>query len=131
MEFEVKEAVELPDGAHQGVITEVQYRNEPYKYTDVIIETPLGDTHMKVKYGCPTPDALTIKTKLGRLLLAFGFNMSVGAKVSPNSLVGKHCVFVTMKKQTAKGEYVEIVGDSVKPMTPQSPSEVPPTAPEK
>ena len=38
MKLEVKEKFEIPDGIHEGVIVDVQYRETPYKYTDLMID---------------------------------------------------------------------------------------------
>ena len=130
MEFEVQEPIIVPDGAHQGVIVATEYRTEPYKYTDIIIEMPVGQKHIKVKYGCATPEIMTVKTKLGKLLLGFGINMSTGAKVTPEALIGKACVFMTVTEKSNKGEFVRVVADSVKPLQPEAPSVAPPTPPQ-
>ncbi len=111
MELEVKESKSLKDGKHTGEITKVEYRTTPYEYTDVFIKEE--ETDIVVKYGVPT--ILTEKSKLGKLLAAF-VEIKTGTKVDPETvLVGKKVEFMTLLKETDKGEFAEVVGGSVKP----------------
>jgi len=38
MELEVKPTISIKDGLHSGVIEKVEYRTDPYNYTDVIVK---------------------------------------------------------------------------------------------
>ena len=114
MEFEVKELVKIDNGAHTGVIVEVEYRTDPYKYTDAWIEFEEGK---RVKYGVPTPTELTVRNKLGRLLKFFGADMTPGKLHDPEKvLVGKKCIFMTMNEEKDGTEYARIVDGSLKPI---------------
>ena len=107
MELEVKAAKKIEDGKHEGVIVGIEYRENPHKYTDVIIEFEEGK---RLKYGVPT--AVTPVSKLGKLLLDFGVDLVIGEKVEPEALIGKQCTFMTMIGE--KG-FSNIVKGSVKP----------------
>ena len=116
-EFEVKERVEIPDGKHTGKITHIAYRHEPYEYTDVFVKLDKTDT--EIKYGAPSN--VSLDTKLGRLLDAFG-EIKPGDKVDPEKiLVGKECELMTLtedvkgKDGILKGSFARIVEGSLKP----------------
>ena len=68
MKLKVEAQTTLEDGKHQGRIVDVEYRTEPYKYTDIVIEFSEGQ---QIKAGYPTK--LMENSKLGLLLKRFGF----------------------------------------------------------
>jgi hypothetical protein len=115
MEFTWQAAVKVPDGIHSGEIARIEYRTEPYEYTDFVIK--LDDVKdAEMKYG--TPSVLTTNSKLGRMLQALGIIPEVGVKIDPEKLViGKKVTLMTITKKSKKDaskEYSEIVEDSVK-----------------
>jgi hypothetical protein len=114
MEFEWKEAVDIPDGKHTGLITKITYRTEPYEYVDVWIKE--DTSNVELKYGCPA--GLSQKSKRGKLLMAFGVKPQTSEKIDPESIVrGRRASFLTQTKANKDGmEYAEIVADSVKPI---------------
>jgi len=116
MEIEVKSPMNVAEGQHIGVITRIEYRNEPYKYTDSFIETKDAEGNVvELKYGCPT--SITAVTKLGKLLKTFGAELKVKSKIDPEKiLVGKKVTFMTLNKVTEKGTFSRIVDESLKPM---------------
>ena len=106
MKFEVKEPNVFKDGNHEGVIVGVEYREKPYEYTDLIIESE----EKKIKYGVAS--FVSPMSKLGKLLVEFGANLEIGKEVDPEKFfVGKKVTFMTM---TQKG-FANVVKDSVKP----------------
>lgn len=113
MELEWKEPVKIPDGSQSGEITKVEYRDEPYQYTDIFIK--IDNLDFELKYGCPT--ILSPDSKLGRLMKVFGAASEAGTKLDPDKvLIGKRVVFMTLMKKNKDGkEYSEIVADSIKP----------------
>ena len=112
MEFEVKESKALEDGRHEGVITRVDYRTEPYKYTDVYIKE--SKTGYELKYGCPSD--VSEKTKLGKLLFRFS-PLTLGEMVNPETiLVGKAVVFMSIQEENKQGNFTRVVDGSVKPL---------------
>lgn len=115
--LKVKASVSLEDGLYQGKIVRIEYRNEPYEYTDVVIQEP--DSGMELKAGFPTFVCPT--SKLGELLKKFGADLDkmVGSDIVPDRfLVGKACEFlVTSDKGKDGKEYANIVRESVKPKT--------------
>ncbi len=116
MKIEVKAPAKVEEGTHTGVIVEIEYRTNPYEYTDVIIETKNenGDD-IRLRYGCPTH--ITKDSKLGRILEIFGKKIKVGEQIDPADILqGKKCQFMTMDKKTEKGTFSRIVEGSVKPV---------------
>ena len=112
MELPVKEHIKIEDGAHTGVIIEVEYRESPYRYTDVWIEFNQGQ---RIKYGVPTPTELTTKNKLGKLLQSFGAVMEVGKSYDPAKvLIGKKCIFMTTSDE--ESQYSRILDGTLKPL---------------
>jgi len=63
MEFEVKKQIEVEEGKHTGKITKVEYRTDPYAYTDIFIQ--LDDVDLEIKYGCPSN--LSLVSKRGKV----------------------------------------------------------------
>lgn len=107
MKIEVEADKKLDEGKHEGVIIDVEYRTDPYHYTDLVIE--VGDS--KIKAGFPT--LITKSSKLGKLLDRFGLDVEVGTTIDPNSvLVGEQCTFLV----EADGEYSKVVTSTVKPV---------------
>lgn len=111
MELEVTKSISLEDGKHKGKISSVEYRETPYKYTDVFIKEE--KTEFELKFGCPT--STSEKSKLMRLLAKFQ-EIKPGDKVDPEKvLVGKDVTFMTITEEKNGKKYAEIIDDSVKP----------------
>ena len=111
MELEVKEPLSLEDGKHEGVITRIEYRETPYKYTDIYIKEKTSE--LDLKHGCPT--SVSTNSKLMKLLAKFT-EIRKGIKVNPETaLVGKEVVFMTITEGTERGNFVRIVDNSIKP----------------
>lgn len=111
MELEVKEPLSLEDGKHEGVIERIEYRELPFRYTDVYIKEKSKE--LELKYGVPTSNS--INSKLMKLLNKFQ-QLEAKQVVDPEKiLIGKECVFMTMTEETEKGHFVRIVEGSVKP----------------
>lgn len=117
-ELEWKESIRIQKGEHTGIITRVKFKTEPYRYTDVFIKLDDAeiDTDIELKYGCPT--FLTSKSKLGRLMVAFGEQFKKGKKIKPAEvLIGQRVKFMTINKKDDDGrEYARIVEDSIEPL---------------
>ena len=115
MEFEMKKPIEVADGLHLGTISKVEYRTEPYSYTDVFIK--LDGEEVELKYG--SPSNVGTNTKLGKLLLAFE-PVEVGTKVDPEKiLIGRRVSFQTLNETNAKGTFARIIEGSIKPVVDQ------------
>ena len=112
MELEVKKAIEIEEGKHQGEITKITRRLEPYDYVDVYIK--MEDSDIELKYGCPTN--LSPKSKLGRLVSQFK-ELKEGEKIEiEQTLVGKKVQFMTLNETKESGTFAKVVDDSVKPL---------------
>ena len=112
MELEVKKPIEIEEGKHSGEITKVEYRTEPFDYTDVYIRP--DNNEFEIAYGCPTH--VSESSKLGRLLAVFT-ELKVGSKIDPEKiLLNKRIKFLVQKKKAKDGkEYARVVEDSIKP----------------
>lgn len=101
----------LEDGLHKGKIVGIEWRDVPFEYMDVVIET---DEQIKVKVGYPQKVFPTNKT--GTLLTKFGANLEIGSDCDPvKILVGKRCAFVSIQKITSKGTFANVNPESVRP----------------
>jgi|TARA_R100000501_G_C2611278_1_gene105836 hypothetical protein len=112
MKLEVKAVVLIEDGKHVGKITAVNYRDQPFKYTDLVIELKDG---MTLKAGFPT--IVSKESKLGQLLEKFGAKMEVGTTIDPEQfLVGKGVSFLTQSETTPRGTFAKVIPNSIKPV---------------
>jgi hypothetical protein len=112
MELEVKSAVYVEEGKHQGEITKVEYRHTPFEYTDIYIRVDGVDATLK--YGVPTK--LSPSTALGVLLTSFGQPLQIGQRIDPEkALVGKRCEFLVMTQVKGEKKYSEVVKNSLRP----------------
>lgn len=110
MKVKVKKAIIVPEGLHTGKIVNIDYRDDPYDYTDVIIH--LDDIDVYLKYGCPTH--ISEVSKLGRLLALFT-KLTVDKEVDIDQvLIGKKLQFQTTNKKSNKGTFAEILSETVK-----------------
>jgi len=111
-----KAQIKIPDGSHQGEIVRVEYRDQPFSYTDLVLK--LNDVEgAEITYGCPS--VLTPTSKLGTVMQLFGSKFEVGAETDPSILIGKKCTFMTINKKSKKNpaqEYAEVVSESLKPL---------------
>lgn len=118
--FKVKDSMRLEDGAHSGVITRVEFRDEPYQYVDFVIK--VNDKEFEMKYGCP--QNLSVNSKLGLLIEKFGKSLKVNDEFTEQELiklfVGRKVKFVTItetsKKENISREYSRIADGSLKPL---------------
>jgi len=109
-EIEVREIIE--EGKYEAEIVDIRYRDEPYEYIDVIFEIG-GNVQVKAGY----PARLSKKTQLGKLLEAFGMDLSKVKKVK----IGDIKKLLKGKKATLLVSYddngfLRVVKDSVKPV---------------
>lgn len=120
MEIEAKETFDIPDGVYKGVITGVEYRTEPYQYTDIYIvpEGFEGKMDKGLKYGCPT--TISENSKLGKLLGQF-------VKIVPKQKYDPQEILVTKKvrinvsnEETKNGRFARIL--TVKKLDDEAPA---------
>jgi len=113
-ELEVKAVVKIPEGKHTGTITRLEYRHEPYEYTDVFIRVEDVEEKPEIKAGYST--SVSEQSELGKLLARFGAKLIPKTKIDPEKiLLGKKCTFLTINEVTQKGTFARVVSDSVKP----------------
>ena len=115
-EIEWQEVMNIPDGRHIGKIIMVDFRTDPYDYTDITI--CISSSEAEIKYSVPTN--LSTQTKLGRLMLDFGETYQLNGKIKPvEILMSKNVEFMTITKPNKDGvNYASIVDGSLKPITP-------------
>jgi len=112
MELKIEEVKKIEEGKQIGKIVGVEYREKPYEYTDLIIEMQNG---MKLKYGLPT--TVTLESRLGRTLIAFGASLEVGGSTDPDKVfIGKGCQFLVTNDKTERGTFAKIVPNTLKPV---------------
>jgi len=111
MNIKVEASKKIEDGVHTGAVVDVEYRDDPYEYTDVVIELP-DKVQIKASYPtmiCPT-------SKLGRLLVRFGQKLEIGNDLDPNKiLVGRRVVFQTTSEDKGGVRYSKVLTESLQP----------------
>jgi len=116
-EFIVKPSVKIEDGKHTGEIKRIEYRDTPYKYTDIVVK--LDEADVELKHGVPTNEAEN--SKMMKLIGNFR-DIKIGDKIDPEKeLVGKKVEFMTMKEKTDDGEFARIIDGSIKPIKAEGP----------
>lgn len=114
MNIQVKKSIIIMDGEHEGVITNVRYRQKPFAYVDVEIELKQGEDIVELKAGYP--QVISKNSQLGYLLVRFGEELNEGQEIDPDRvLIGKKCKFKTMTQENNKGKFARIIPDSVRP----------------
>lgn len=100
--IEMKEATEIPEGKHEGIIKnfkESDFESE-YDYIDVLIELVEYPEIEGFKTGFP--ERLSKKTSLGIFLQKAGYELEIGKQYDINEisefLFGKHITFTTFNK---------------------------------
>ena len=107
-EREVQKEKHLDDGVHHGVIIDVEFREKPYAYADVVIELP---DKFRIKAGYA--DFVSQSSKLGMLLARFGANLVEGSRIDiQQQLVGTDVEFMS----TTSGKFANVVLESLKPL---------------
>ena len=108
--LEAKPSAELPEGKHDGIITRIEHRTEPYGYIDIYIQ-PKGE-EFEVKAGFP--DVITPKSSLGKLLERLGINFSIHERVNLRHLIGKEVSFMSTNEIKDNNVYVRVLRDTIK-----------------
>lgn len=110
MELKVKNAIIIPDGEYEGVITNVRYRQKPYEYVDFEIQMPWKEGHADLKVGFPA--VVSTASKLGQCMERFGFRLEIDGSVDPDKMIGEKCKFKTFSEKKQNGTFVRIEADS-------------------
>jgi hypothetical protein len=114
LKAKVEKTIKIDDGKHEGEITAINYKDEPYNYVDIVIKESKQDIELK----CGVPFSITENTALGKLLQAFGATLEVDKEIEVEDFLktGTKVEFLTMTEKTAKGTFARIIPDSVKPI---------------
>lgn len=115
--FPVVESISVPTGNYEGIIMKVEYRDEPYAYTDLIIEVKQGDKRPQLKVGFPSIIAQT--SNLGVLLAKFK-SFKIGDTIDPEQiLVAQKVRFDVINSPGSKDKtrtFSNIVGSTITPL---------------
>ena len=119
--FKVTKSVKLDEGRKTGTIVRVEFRDDPYSYTDIFVavdgwkfEDKLGE----LKYGIATN--FSLNSQLVQLMSQFGRTLKEDEEVTEDDVrqvfVGKKVTFVTFNEMSKKDnrEYSRIVSGSFK-----------------
>lgn len=121
MELVPKKGINLEEGKYSGVVSRIEYRTEPYKYTDVYIEV-VGKEGIELKYGCPTSEGMD--SKLMKLLAKFT-EIKEGQAVDPEKvLIGQQVSFVVVDEDKGDRTYAKIAEGSIKPLPKEVKEEI-------
>jgi len=107
-----EKSLKLEDGKHEGVITSIEFRDEPYAYTDIVIKEKV--TGLDIKCGVPTK--ITEDTALGLILENFGVAIEVNKEYDIEETIKGKVVFITATQKTERGTFAKIVPSSLKPI---------------
>ena len=108
MKIKCKEIKQLAEGLYNGVILGTEQREgSGFTYTDIII----GMGEVKVNIGFPS--SISEKSRLGELLVRFGFELIVDKEYDVDKLLtGKKCSWLQVKD----GAFTKGNPESLKPL---------------
>jgi len=117
MKVPVTKSFRVEDGSHKGIITEVNFRDKPHKYTDLVIEFQPDGFDKKIQLTVGFPTVITNESRLGRLLKRFGVDLVEDTDLEPDKiLVNKPCSFMTLTEKNDNGSFTKVIHESVKPI---------------
>lgn len=104
----------LDEGKHNGVITDVQFIEDPYAYTHIIIKEQ--KTELELRLGVPTK--ITENTALGSIIKRFtGKEIKVGHDYDIEVILKDEKVtFISINEDTERGTFTKIKAKSLKPV---------------
>ena len=102
--FKVTKSVKLEEGRHTGEIVKVEFRTDPYQYTDIFVAVDgwvFEGKRAELKYGVATN--FSENAQLVQLMGEFGRHLKEGDEVSEEDVrkvfVGKKVSFVTFNEK--------------------------------
>lgn len=112
VEFEMKEAVQIPDGVHTGFIKSIVYAERgEFQYVDVRVSMD-GIQDINVKTGFPAK--ITPNSSFGKFLISAGFEVKPGKTVKLSdlreALLDRSVQYTTFTEDV----YARIVNKSIK-----------------
>jgi len=112
MKIATEKSVKLVDGKYEGVIEDIQYRTDPYAYTDVIVK--IDDMTLTAGY----PTKIIKDSALSMLLTRFGAKLVIGKDIEPEEFLtkGKKVKFTVVNAKAKDGKtYANIVRETLRP----------------
>lgn len=107
--------IEIPKGQHTGKIVKVESRDEPFEYTDFVVEVD-DYPSVQLKIGGPTNVSVDKngkpKSKLAILLERLGVDLSAD-EIDEQEAVGKQISFTTTNEKTPKGTFARIIPETI------------------
>jgi len=114
MKKKVEKTIKIDDGYHKGIITNIEYRTEPFEYVDIHIK----ETETDIELKCGVPFNITENTALGQMLQRFGATLEVDKEIEVEDFIKKDVKveFLTRTDKTDRGNFARIVSDTLKPL---------------
>jgi hypothetical protein len=111
MKIKGERSISIEDGNHEGVVTSVEFTEQPFAYTEIFVQEYNSEVTLKV--GMPTK--ITENTSLGELIKRVtGKPVVVGQEYDIEELLkGKKVKFVTVTEKTDKGKFARIIPESL------------------
>lgn len=109
----VEKAIKIEDGEHTGIISRIEYREEPYNYVDIIIKEDKDGIELK----CGVPFKVTENTALGLMLERFGATLEIDSELEIEEFLrdDMKVKFLTVTEKTDRGRFARVISNSLKP----------------
>lgn len=121
MEYEMKKGLVIPDGVHIGHIVDEEVRSQQWNgkeisYQDLVVsvEDTLSQDGKPIQIKVSYPASLTENSALNKLLERLGIRLKIGERFDSKTLVGRKVAYQTMTKKTDRGEFAEILKETLK-----------------
>ena len=120
MKFKVTAPFGVPTGTYTGTILGVEYRDNPYNYTDFIVEVDLPNVEMKPTLKVGFPSFVSTDSNLGNFLSKFT-SITIGIEVDPEVVTKSKRVKFDVANMPGTGKnkdktYANIVPSTIKPI---------------
>ena len=120
MEYEMKKGLVIPDGVHVGKIVaeevrNVQWNGKEVSYQDLeLTDDSILVDNKPIRLRVSYPANLSENSALYKTLERLGVRLNIGEKFDSKTLVGRKVAYQTMTKKTDRGEFAEVLKDTVK-----------------
>lgn len=110
----LKKVTIIPDGLHQGTITDIVHFNGEFEYLHLLIT--LDENGVEMQTGFPL--TISLRSSLGKLLKDSGFDIEKQEYYSINDfrkqLLNRKVNFLTKETVSSKGTFAEILNSTIK-----------------
>jgi len=103
----------LPTGSYEGVVEKIEFKETPYKYTEIFVKESTKEVTLKVSI----PTKITEDTALGIVLTNFGSKIEVNKDYDVEGIVkvGTKVSFEVEDDVTDRGTFARIKSETLKP----------------